>query len=130
MARRGIPGLYFDDHHVAAAFRAISAPIHPASAALLSVPDKSADCDGADLGGPDREANDQGAQLSFCDLPGLASAEQPVLDGKNGRIDLAAREAFGRGARPWGGANAMVLPASDYASYLTGEVISVSGQHP
>jgi hypothetical protein len=44
---------------------------------------------------------------------GSASAEQPVLDGKNGRIDLAGREAFGRGAQPWGVANAIVLLASE-----------------
>ena len=44
--------------------------------------------------------------------------------------ELTAREAFGRGAEPWEVANTMVFLASDYASYLTGEVISVSSQHP
>ena len=44
--------------------------------------------------------------------------------------ELASREAFGRAAEPWEVANVMVFLASDYASYLTGEVISVSGQHP
>jgi 3-oxoacyl-[acyl-carrier protein] reductase len=44
--------------------------------------------------------------------------------------DLASREAFGRGAEPWEVASVMVFLASDYASYLTGEVISVSSQHP
>ncbi|AHH98470.1 SDR family oxidoreductase [Kutzneria albida] len=44
--------------------------------------------------------------------------------------ELTAREAFGRSAQPWEVANAMVFLASDYASYLTGEVLSVSSQHP
>lgn len=44
--------------------------------------------------------------------------------------ELAAKEAFGRAAEPWEVANVMVFLASDYSSYLTGEVISVSSQHP
>jgi 3-oxoacyl-[acyl-carrier protein] reductase len=44
--------------------------------------------------------------------------------------ELTSREAFGRAAEPWEVANTMVFLASDYASYLTGEVISVSSQHP
>ena len=44
--------------------------------------------------------------------------------------ELVGREAFGRSAEPWEVANVMVFLASDYASYLTGEVLSVSGQHP
>lgn len=43
---------------------------------------------------------------------------------------LAAREAFGRAAQPWEVATVVAFLASDYASYLTGEVISVSNQHP
>lgn len=43
---------------------------------------------------------------------------------------LTQREAFGRAAEPWEVANAMVFLASDYSSYLTGEVVSVSSQHP
>ncbi|MGH3715354.1 MAG: SDR family oxidoreductase [Micromonosporaceae bacterium] len=43
---------------------------------------------------------------------------------------LAGKEAFGRAAEPWEVANVMVFLASDYATYLTGEVISVSSQHP
>lgn len=44
--------------------------------------------------------------------------------------DLAGREAFGRAAEPWEVANVIVFLASDYASYMTGEVVSVSSQHP
>ncbi len=44
--------------------------------------------------------------------------------------ELTAREAFGRAAEPWEVANVMVFLASDYATYMTGEVVSVSSQHP
>ena len=44
--------------------------------------------------------------------------------------DLSKREAFGRAAEPWEVANVMVFLASDLSSYMTGEVISVSSQHP
>lgn len=42
--------------------------------------------------------------------------------------DLAAREAFGRPAEVWEVANVMLFLASDLASYMTGEVVSVSSQ--
>lgn len=44
--------------------------------------------------------------------------------------ELTDREAFGRAAEPWEVANVIVFLASGYSSYLTGEVISVSSQHP
>ncbi len=43
--------------------------------------------------------------------------------------ELKQREAFGRAAEPWEVANVMVMLASDYASYMTGEVVAVSSQH-
>jgi 3-oxoacyl-[acyl-carrier protein] reductase len=43
---------------------------------------------------------------------------------------LASREAFGRAAEPWEVADVIVFLASEYSSYLTGEVLSVSSQHP
>ena len=43
---------------------------------------------------------------------------------------LVEREAFGRAAEVWEVANVMVFLASDLSSYMTGEVVSVSAQHP
>lgn len=50
------------------------------------------------------------------------SAPQEFLD------DLAAQEAFGRPAEVWEVANVMMFLASDYAGYMTGEIVSVSSQ--
>ena len=44
--------------------------------------------------------------------------------------ELTAREAFGRAAEPWEVANVIIFLASDYSSYMTGEVVAVSNQHP
>lgn len=44
--------------------------------------------------------------------------------------ELSAKEAFGRPAEPWEIANVIVFLASDYSSYMTGEIVSVSSQHP
>jgi 3-oxoacyl-[acyl-carrier protein] reductase len=41
---------------------------------------------------------------------------------------LTRREAFGRAAEPWEVANVIVFLASDYSTYMTGEVVSVSSQ--
>ncbi len=62
---------------------------------------------------------------SFAMHPFLAKAvSQEVLD------ELVAKEAFGRAAEPWEVANVIVFLASDYSSYMTGEVVAVSSQHP
>lgn len=42
--------------------------------------------------------------------------------------ELEGREAYGRGAEVWEVANVMVFLASDYSSYMTGEIISCSSQ--
>jgi 3-oxoacyl-[acyl-carrier protein] reductase len=57
--------------------------------------------------------------------PFLAKTTTPEL-----LAELTTREAFGRAAEPWEVANVMVFLASDYSTYLTGECISVSSQHP
>ena len=57
--------------------------------------------------------------------PFLAKVTSPAL-----LEELTARQAFGRAAEPWEVANVMVFLASDYAGYMTGEVVSVSAQHP
>jgi len=57
--------------------------------------------------------------------PFLAKVTTPEL-----LRELEAKEAFGRAAEPWEVANVMVFLASDYASYMTGEVVAVSSQHP
>ncbi|MGK5697283.1 SDR family oxidoreductase [Streptomyces sp. URMC 128] len=57
--------------------------------------------------------------------PHLAKVTSPGL-----LEELTAREAFGRCAEPWEVANVIVFLASEYSSYMTGEVVSVSNQHP
>lgn len=44
--------------------------------------------------------------------------------------ELTRREAFGRAAEPWEVATVVAVLASDYTTYMTGEVVSVSSQHP
>jgi 3-oxoacyl-[acyl-carrier protein] reductase len=60
-------------------------------------------------------------------------AEHPFLNRAIPDEDLAVlrqRELFHRGAKTWEVANVVVFLASEYSSYLSGEVISVSSQHP
>ena len=44
--------------------------------------------------------------------------------------EMAGRETFGRGAEPWEVAAVIAFLASDYSSYMTGEIVSVSSEHP
>ncbi|MFM1859155.1 MAG: hypothetical protein RL133_655 [Pseudomonadota bacterium] len=55
--------------------------------------------------------------------PFLKKSADPAL-----LVKLSEQEAFGRAAEPWEIANVMVFLASDYASYLVGESLSVSSQ--
>ncbi|MGI5453993.1 SDR family oxidoreductase [Streptomyces sp. CA-249302] len=57
--------------------------------------------------------------------PHLAKVTTPEL-----LEELTAREALGRYAEPWEVANVIVFLASGYSSYMTGEAVSVSSQHP
>jgi 3-oxoacyl-[acyl-carrier protein] reductase len=43
---------------------------------------------------------------------------------------LTDKELFGRSAETWEVANVIVFLASDYSSYMSGEIVSVSSQHP
>jgi 3-oxoacyl-[acyl-carrier protein] reductase len=66
-----------------------------------------------------------------CVAPSLAMhpflakvSDQSFLD------SLVDDEAFKRAAEPWEIANVMIFLASEYSTYMTGEVVSVSSQHP
>lgn len=74
------------------------------------------------------EAAEHGVRINAV-APSLAvhpflkkSASEELLQ------ELESREAFGRGAEVWEVANVMMFLASDYSSYLTGEVIACSSQ--
>jgi 3-oxoacyl-[acyl-carrier protein] reductase len=76
------------------------------------------------------EAAEAGVRVNAV-APSLAMHEFLSKATPEGLLEeLEKREAFGRAAAPFEVANAMLFLASDYASYLTGEVISVSSQHP
>lgn len=76
------------------------------------------------------EAAPHGVRINAVS-PSLATHEFLAKVTPQGLLDqLTAREAFGRGAEPWEVANVIVFLASDLASYMTGECVAVSSQHP
>ncbi len=76
------------------------------------------------------EAAEAGVRVNAV-APSLAMHEHLAKVTPPGLLaELEAREAFGRAAEPWEVANVIVFLASDYASYMTGEVVAVSNQHP
>jgi 3-oxoacyl-[acyl-carrier protein] reductase len=76
------------------------------------------------------EAAEAGVRVNAV-APSLAMHEFLAKVTPPGLVEeLTKREAFGRAAEPWEIANVIVFLASDYASYMTGEVVAVSSQHP
>jgi 3-oxoacyl-[acyl-carrier protein] reductase len=74
------------------------------------------------------EAADHGVRINAVS-PSLAMHPHLVkVTSEELLEELTRREAFGRYAEPWEVANVIVFLASDYSSYMTGEVVSVSSQ--
>jgi len=76
------------------------------------------------------EAAGHGVRVNAV-APSLAMHEFLAKVTPDGLLEeLTRREAFGRPAETWEVANVIVFLASDYSTYMTGEVVSVSSQHP
>ena len=74
------------------------------------------------------EAAEDGVRINAV-APSIAVHEFLSKVTPDGLIEeLVAKEAFGRAAEPWEVANVMLFLASDYSSYMTGEVVPVSSQ--
>lgn len=76
------------------------------------------------------EAAEHGVRVNAV-APSIALHENLARSSSDELLErLAGQEAFGRAAEPWEVANVIVFLASDLSTYLTGEVLSVSSQHP
>ncbi len=76
------------------------------------------------------EAAEHGVRINAV-APSLAMHEFLAKVTPPGLLEeLSSREAFGRPAETWEVANVIVFLASDYSTYMTGEVVAVSSQHP
>ena len=76
------------------------------------------------------EAAPHGVRVNAV-APSLAMHDNLARASSEELLDrLVGQEAFGRAAEPWEIANVIVFLASDLSTYMTGEVVSVSSQHP
>lgn len=76
------------------------------------------------------EAAEYGVRVNAV-APSLAMHEFLSKVTPSGLLEeLVKKEAMGRAAETWEVANVIVFLASDHSSYMTGEVVSVSSQHP
>lgn len=76
------------------------------------------------------EAAEYGVRVNAV-APSLAMHEFLSKVTPDGLLEeLVRKEAYKRAAETWEVANVIVFLASDYSSYMTGEVVSVSSQHP
>lgn len=74
------------------------------------------------------EAAEHGIRINAVS-PSIAMHEFLKKAAGPGELEaLTSQEAFGRAAEVWEIANVMMFLASDYASYMVGEVVSVSSQ--
>ncbi len=60
----------------------------------------------------------------------LRAPVSPWWDGGLQQVSHVSLTDRGRGVEVWEVANVIVFLASEYSTYLTGEVVSVSSQHP
>jgi NAD(P)-dependent dehydrogenase (short-subunit alcohol dehydrogenase family) len=97
---------------------------HPSGYVVPLAP--SLDC----VGPLARSARDVAQALKFAPVFTGAAAGSGVTGLSDNELlaKLSAQEAFGRPAEVWEVANVMIFLASDLASYMTGEILSVSSQ--
>ncbi len=102
----------------------------PAADDLFRPTAPAGDADRRDPSGPPAEASEEPATRKKRPSGRVRHDEKMTVYITSDELldELTGREAFGRAAEPWEVANVMVFLASDYSSYMTGEVVSVSSQ--
>ena len=74
------------------------------------------------------EAADHGVRVNAVSPSLVMHANLAKVTSDELLAELVKTEAYGRSAEAWEVANVIVFLASDYASYMTGEVVAVSSQ--